>query len=672
MKKRFMFLTLLMVCFAALPLLANAESSGKCGDNVTWRLDDNGTLTISGTGKMYDYYGSGMDQPWISGDVKKIKIESGVTHIGSGAFSGIYNATSVTMANSVTSIGDCAFMHCTSLTSISLSSNLKTIGFTVFNHCAMTSIQLPNGLTTINGSSFGSCSNLTSITIPSSVTTMGGSVFYECSSLKTVTIQNGLTSIESWTFGGCPNLERITIPNSVTNISSTAFTDSNSHMTIVCYSGSEAHIFATNNGYPVVLMDVAPVITSHPSNVTVAEGKTASFSVKATNAVSYQWYYLAPGTDTWNGVSTNGKDATYSFTAQTRHNGYQYRCLVENEAGSAFSNIATLTVLFKPTITTQPTSATVVEGKTATFKVVASGATGYQWHYQKPGETTWNAVSNNGTSATYSLTTQAHHNGYKYRVKVSNNAGYIWSNTVTLTVVSKPVITSQPSNKTVNEGETVTFKVVVSGIGLSYQWNYQKPGETTWNVVSNNGTSASYILTTAAHHNGYKYRVKVSNAAGYVWSNTVTLTVITKPVITTQPANKKVNEGETATFKVVASGIGLSYQWNYQKPGETTWNAVSNNGTSATLSVTAAAHHNGYKYRVKVSNSAGSVWSNTVTLTVVTKPVITTQPANKKVNEGETATFKVVASGIGLSYQWNYQKSGETTWNAVSNNGTSA
>ena len=145
-------------------------------------------------------------------------------------------------------------------------------------------------------------------------------------------------------------------------------------------------------------------------------------------------------------------------------------------------------------------------------------------HYQKPNDSTWTAVSNNGTSATYTLTTAARHNGYKYRVKVSNSAGYVWSNTVTLTVNLKPVITEQPANVTVAAGSKATFKIYANG-ATSYQWYYQKPGENTWNKVSNNGTSATYTLTVAARHNGYKYKCVVTNAVGSVESIVVTLTV---------------------------------------------------------------------------------------------------------------------------------------------------
>ena len=164
------------------------------------------------------------------------------------------------------------------------------------------------------------------------------------------------------------------------------------------------------------------------------------------------------------------------------------------------------------------------EGATATFKVVANNVNSFQWYYRTTSTAAWNAVTKNGTSAAYTLTTAARHNGYQYRCLVKNGVGSVWSNTATLTVNLKPTITTQPANKTVNEGATATFKVVATNAN-SYQWYYQKPGETTWNKVTVNGTSATYTLTAAARHNGYKYKCEVKNAVGSVTSSAATLTV---------------------------------------------------------------------------------------------------------------------------------------------------
>lgn len=95
-------------------IAASAESSGNCGDsgsNVTWSLDDNGTLTISGSGKIEDYR-SDIDQPWYSNrsDITSVVIEPGVTSIGSLAFYKCSNLTSITIPSGLTSIGEMAFL----------------------------------------------------------------------------------------------------------------------------------------------------------------------------------------------------------------------------------------------------------------------------------------------------------------------------------------------------------------------------------------------------------------------------------------------------------------------------------------------------------------------------------------------------------------------------------
>lgn len=106
---------------------------------------------------------------------------------------------------------------------------------------------------------------------------------------------------------------------------------------------------------------------------------------------------------------------------------------------------------------------------------------------------------------------------------VENSAGSVYSNTVTLTVNPKPVITEQPSNVTVTEGQTATFKVTATS-AVSYQWYYQKPGDTTWYKVTVDGTSATYTLKVEPRHNKYKYKCVVTNGAGSVESGIAILT----------------------------------------------------------------------------------------------------------------------------------------------------
>ena len=177
-----------------------------------------------------------------------------------------------------------------------------------------------------------------------------------------------------------------------------------------------------------------PEVTAQPASVTTAAGKPATFVVETTDADSIQWQYRKPGEKIWTNVSTNGTDSAYSLTTAARHDGYKYRCKLTSDMGSVYSNIVTLTVKVKPVIKTQPKKLIVNAGQTATFSVAATKAYGYMWQYQKPGSSAWTDVSKDGDAATYTLTTAARHNGYKYRCKVTNAAGTVYTSAVKLTV----------------------------------------------------------------------------------------------------------------------------------------------------------------------------------------------------------------------------------------------
>ena len=226
-------------------LYARWTVDGKCGNNLTWILDSDGTLTISGTGKMADY-ASADKQPWANqkSSIKKVVIGEGVTSIGDSAFSGCTNLIDADMskASSLTTIGNYAFSSCTALESVDLSkaSSLTTIK-TSFSSCTkLNNVVLNEGLKEIGGSAFNNCTKLKKIHIPSTVMAIGGYCFEKCSWLEEVTFADDsqLTTIAEKTFYWS-GLKKITIPKKVKEIQYGAFFGRSGLKSVIFEPGSE-------------------------------------------------------------------------------------------------------------------------------------------------------------------------------------------------------------------------------------------------------------------------------------------------------------------------------------------------------------------------------------------------------------------------------------------------
>ncbi len=188
-----------------------------------------------------------------------IPTDSSVTSIGSSAFSGCTNLTSITIPEGVTSIGSSAFFDCTSLESVTISEGVASISNRAFSGCtSLESITIPKGVTSIGSSAFSDCTALTSVTIGNSVESIGDYAFYYCSSMSSIIVEAGntvyhssgnclietasktliigcntsiipsdgtVTSIGNYAFRRCYGLKSITIPDGVIRVGSSAFRD---------------------------------------------------------------------------------------------------------------------------------------------------------------------------------------------------------------------------------------------------------------------------------------------------------------------------------------------------------------------------------------------------------------------------------------------------------------
>lgn len=247
-----------------------------------------------------------------------------------------------------------------------------------------------------------------------------------------------------------------------------------------------------------------------------------------------------------------------------------------------------------PAITQQPTGQTVNEGGTLTLSILATNATGYQW--KKDGEDIPSA-----NSATYTKQSVAPSDAGSYTCVVSGEGGTsVTSDAATVTVNALPVITKQPSNQTINEGGNINLAVTATG-ATGYQW--KKDGS---DIPS--ATNATYSKSGALPADAGSYTCVVTGAGGAVESNAAVVTVNALPVITQQPTNQEITEGETLTLNVVATGA-TGYQW---KKGE----EDILDATAATYTKEGATAADSGSYTCVVTGAGGSVTSNAATVTV--------------------------------------------------------
>ena len=194
--------------------------SGSYSENITWTLDADGVLTLSGEGEIPDLTESA---PWSSrrADIQTIIVEDGITSIGKDVFIGLEDLTSVSLPKGIKSISDNAFYKCINLKTINFPDGLERIGSDAFFGCQIESIALPESLTEIGDRAFYNC-RFTSAIIPDNVNSIGECAFSYCTELENITIPDTVSNIDG-AFTHCKKLKEVKIPSSVEKIREDTF-----------------------------------------------------------------------------------------------------------------------------------------------------------------------------------------------------------------------------------------------------------------------------------------------------------------------------------------------------------------------------------------------------------------------------------------------------------------
>ena len=197
--------------------------SGTCGENITWNLDSEGVLTITGSGPMTDYSSDSPSPFYVRLDVLKVVIEEGISTIGDYVFSGCDCLTDVTIPNSITRIGSNSFYECSELKEIIIPSSVTYIGKNAFSGCkSIRTVTIPDTIEEIGSSAFSQC-GLRSVILPNNLSKIPEELFYQCYYLADFEIPNSVVRIEDRAFCMCRGPKQLVIPNNVEYIGVAAF-----------------------------------------------------------------------------------------------------------------------------------------------------------------------------------------------------------------------------------------------------------------------------------------------------------------------------------------------------------------------------------------------------------------------------------------------------------------
>ena len=294
-----------------------------------------------------------------------------------------------------------------------------------------------------------------------------------------------------------------------------------------------------------------------------------------------------------------------------------------------------------PSVLTPPRGGSFLEGNSLTLGVAVTQNLPVTYQWRK------NGVNISGArSATFVIGALQISDSGSYDVVVTSTAGSVTSSAAQVTVSAKPpAFVVQPSSPspTMVAGQPYQFSCTVSGTPpFAYQW--MKNG-----LAITGANSASYSFASLTAADAGSYAVRVTNAAGFVLSNSVVVSVSVLPSFTLNLPTAPISlvAGSSRMIYVLATGVPVpTYQWRK--------NGVNIPGATLYYYTALAGPTEGANtYDVVITNSAGSATSAAATVTTNVPVTVASAPVARNVVAGASASFSVTAAGTGpFTYQW--------------------
>lgn len=233
-----------------------------------------------------------------------------------------------------------------------------------------------------------------------------------------------------------------------------------------------------------------------------------------------------------------------------------------------------------------------------------------------------------------------------------------FATTGSIEIVASPQITLQPvASQTVCSGNSVSISTTADGSGLTYQWYKGAILLSDGGNISGANTPTLTFNPISVLDDGTDYYCEIAgNCSPSVATDFATIIVNQTVTINSQPiTTQALCSNDTATFSVIASGTGLTYQW-YNGTTALTDDAFISGATTASLSISSLSTANSsteYYCIVSGTSPCNPVISDYSILIVNDIPTITLEPQNTQtVCAGESANFTINATGGNLVYQW--------------------